>query len=82
MIDDHPPVGSVWTDNDNDPSFAYTILILGNNIQGNTGMSRVLVIYNDGIIRDALWSTRSFDSAQDMYTLIYSPEEREERGET
>ena len=82
MIDDHPPVGSVWTDNDNDPSFAFTILILCNNIQSNTGMSRVLLFYSDGIIRDTVWSTSSFDSAQDMYTLIYSPEEREERGET
>jgi len=71
-----PPVGSVWTDNDNDPSFVRTILVLGNSIQHYGASTRVLVIYSDGIIKEMLWSSISFDSAHDAYTLLYSPEER------
>jgi hypothetical protein len=78
MIDDHPPVGSVWTDNDNDPSFVRTILVLGNSIQHYGASTRVLVIYRNGTIKEMLWSTSAFDSAhaQDAYKLLYSPEER------
>ena len=75
-----PPIGSVWTDNDNDPSFVRTILVLGNSIDRYGASTRVLLVYSNGNISDQLWSTIAFDSAhaQDAYTLIYSPEERGE----
>jgi len=79
-----PPIGSVWTDNDNDPSFVRTILVLGNSIQhygAYYGAStRVLLVYSNGNISDQLWSSSAFDSAhaQDAYKLLYSPEERGE----
>jgi hypothetical protein len=75
-----PPIGSVWTDNDNDPSFAYTILVLGNSIDHYGASTRVLLVYSNGNISDQLWSTSAFDSAhaQDEYKLLYSPEERGE----
>ena len=70
-----PPIGSVWTDkypNYSDPSFVRTILVLGNGMQGGVAMTRVLLIYNNGNIRDESWLTSSFDTAP----LLYSPEER------
>jgi len=75
-----PPIGSVWTDNDNDPSFVLTILVLGNSIDRYGASTRVLLVYSNGNISDQLWSTSAFDSAhaQDAYTLVYSPEERGE----
>jgi len=73
-----PPIGSVWIDNDNDPLFVRTILVLGNSIQHYGASTRVLVIYRNGISKEMLWSTNSFDSATrcDAYKLLYSPEER------
>ena len=93
MTTDHPPIGSVWTHsypNDSDPSFASTILVLGNSMKqhvvfsltSRSSLTRVLVIYRNGISKEMLWSTSSFDSVYDLYTLLYSPEERDERGET
>jgi hypothetical protein len=75
-----PPIGSVWTDNDNDPSFACTILVLGNSIDRYGASTRVLLVYSNGNISDQLWSTSAFDSAhaQYEYKLLYSPEERGE----
>jgi hypothetical protein len=81
MTADHPPIGSVWTHsypNDSDPSFASTILVLGNSMKHHVvfSLTRVLVIYRNGISKEMLWSTSSFDSVYDLYTLLYSPEER------
>jgi hypothetical protein len=81
MTADHPPIGSVWTHsypNDSDPSFACTILVLGNSMKQHVvfSLTRVLLLYSDGKISDTLWVTSSFNAVYNLYTLLYSPEER------
>jgi len=94
MTTEQPQIGSVWTWGypDHSAHQALTILVLGNSIQHHDVSTRVLVIYSDGTISVTTWSSSAFGrpssacsafgSTHRKYTLLYSPEERDERGET
>ena len=97
MTAEQPQIGSVWAWGYpwtwGYPYYsthqALTVLVLDNSIQHHGASTRVLVIYSDGIISEESWSSSAFGwsssafgSTPRKYTLIYSPEERDERGET